>query len=142
MGKKFILESTSISTDRPLNDIWKRIQNPHPFPSNLIMGNENKFESYQIGTGKKGGFRFDYGKNNWFILRLIDIDDESKKIKWSLVDVKKSPIKKLDISIALSVVEFDIHANTKIKVEYSTKVTFLKAFFNYQLKKRLDNFKI
>ena len=142
MGKKFILESTSISTDRPLNDIWKRIQNPHPFPSNLIMGNENKFESYQIGTGKKGGFRFDYGKNNWFIFRLIDVDDESKKIKWSLVDVKKSPIKKLEISIALSVVEFDIHANTKIKVEYSTKVTFLKAFFNYQLKKRLDNFKI
>ena len=142
MGKKFILEGTSISTDRPLNDIWKRIQYPHPFPSNLIMGNENKFESYQIGTGKKGGFRFDYGKNNWFIFRLIDVDDESKKIKWSLVDIKKSPIKKLEISIALSVVEFDIHANTKIKVEYSTKVTFLKAFFNYQLKKRLDNFKI
>ena len=80
MGKKFILEGTSISTDRPLNDIWKRIQYPHPFPSSLIMGNENKFESYQIGTGKKGGFRFDYGKNNWFIFRLIDVDDELKNM--------------------------------------------------------------
>jgi len=43
VGKKFILESTSISTDRPLNDIWKRIQNPHPFPSNLILGKREDF---------------------------------------------------------------------------------------------------
>jgi hypothetical protein len=134
--------STIISTELPLNEVWNSLLTPDPFPGNLFSDNGTTYVCYPLGTGRIGGYRFEYGKHNWLIMRLTSADLNSQRIRWDLVDIKASPIKNLEVSLELSSDEGATKIDINLRLEYSFWANLINFYHQHKLKKKLASFAI
>lgn len=134
--------STIISTELPLNEVWNSLLTPDPFPGNLFIDNGTTYVCYPLGTGRIGGYRFEYGKHNWLIMRLTSADLSSQRIRWDLVDIKASPIKNLEVSLELSSDEGATKIDINLRLEYSFWANLINFYHQHKLKKKLASFAI
>ena len=141
MSKNRILER-AISTDRPINEVWNGLLTPDPFPGNLFIKDETTYVCYPLGTGRIGGFRFDYGNHKWLIFRLTEANIEAQSIKWNLVDIKRSSIRKLEIIVSLNAIEVGTNVHIRLNAEYSLGTKVIRFLITRSLRKRLNSFVI
>ena len=97
---------------------------------------------YPLGTGRRGGYRFEYGNHKWLIVRLSSADIENQTIKWDLVDIKKSAVKKLEVKVRLSQAETLTKVHITTTTEYAFGANIFKFFHNRRLRNRLATFVI
>ena len=141
MGKKQLIAHL-IETQRPINEIWNGLLTPEPFPGNLFIKDETTYVCYPLGTGNIGGYRFDFGNQKWLIIRLSRANLDRKEIQWDLVDIKKSPLKHLEISVKLESHSITSKIQILLTAEYKFPANVFKFFFNRSLKKRMSTFVI
>lgn len=141
MSNKQVIERV-ITTDRAINEVWNGLLTPDPFPGNLFISDETTYVCYPLGTGRIGGYRFEYGNHKWLIVRLSSADIEAQTIKWDLVDIKKSAVKKLDVKVRLLQGEGQTKVHITTTTEYSFGANLFKFIHNRKLKNRLATFAI
>ena len=128
-----------VKSELGIAEVWNRFLSPDPFPGNLFIENGATYVCTPLGSGRMGGYRFEYGKNNskWLILRHTKIDLENWTMTYELVDIKQSAISKLEIEIKLSLSE----GGTQVVVTLNPKLSlgFSIMAFNQsrKLRKRL-----
>ena len=141
MARKHLINKV-ISTDLPLSEVWNSLLTPDPFPGNLFIDDGTTYVCYPLGTGRIGGYRFEYGKHKWLIMRLTSADLNAQRIRWDLVDIKASPIKNFELGLELSHADAKTHIHINLAVEFSFWANFLKFFFTRGLRNRLATFAI
>ena len=97
---------------------------------------------YPLGTGRIGGYRFEYGKHKWLILRLTTADKDNLFLKWDLVDIKKSPLAKLETSVQLRCEGPTTFIEIRLLPEFGFTSSIFKFFIKRRIKKKLDNLSI
>jgi hypothetical protein len=141
VSKKRSIESI-ISTELPLSEVWNSLLTPDPFPGNLFIDDGTTYVCYPLGTGRIGGYRFEYGKHQWLIMRLTSADLNAQRIRWDLVDIKSGPIRVFELSIELSNESGVTNVALKLNVQYSTFANFFGYFHTRRLKKKLASLAI
>jgi hypothetical protein len=131
VSKHKVLEQT-LTSEVPLNELWNSLLSPDPFPGNLFISDGATYVCNSLGTGRNGGFRFEYGNSQWLILRPTLIDPSELKIIWHLVDIKKG---RTEIKIKLFVRD----ENIEIKVSVCPKFSFGWNLLNFLNTKKLEN---
>ena len=131
-----------ITSNRETNEIWSSLNSPDPFPGNLFIDSNKKYVCYPLGSGVSGGYRFEFEKQNWLIMRLNFIDPKLKCIKWDLVDIKKSSIRKMSVEISINQLETYNQVIIDVALEYSFLSNIFKIFHNHKMRSRLSKFSI
>ena len=128
-----------VKSELGIAEVWNRFLSPDPFPGNLFIENGATYVCTPLGSGRMGGYRFEYGKNNskWLILRHSRLDLENWIMTYELVDIKESALSKLEIEIKLSLTE----SGTQVLVTLHPKLTLgfsiMRFTQNRKLRKRL-----
>ena len=80
-----------VMSEMGIAEVWNRFLSPDPFPGNLFIENGATYVCTPLGSGRMGGYRFEYGKNNskWLILRHTKIDLENWIMTYELVDINR-----------------------------------------------------
>ena len=138
MSKKRSIE-TVITTELPLSEVWNSLLTPDPFPGNLFIDQGTTYVCYPLGTGRIGGYRFEYGKHQWLIMRLTSADLSAQRIRWDLVDIKSGPIRVFELSIELNNDSGVTAVNLTCNVQYSALANLKSYFHTRKLKKRLNS---
>ena len=141
MSRNYAISSI-ISTELPFNEVWNSLLTPDPFPGNLFIEDGATYVCYPLGTGRIGGYRFEYGKHKWLILRLTTADKDNLFLKWDLVDIKKSPLVKLETSIQLRCEGPKTFIEISLLPEFGFPSSIFRFFTKRKIKKKLDNLSI
>ena len=136
MARKHLLNKV-ISTDLPLSEVWNSLLTPDPFPGNLFIDDGTTYVCYPLGTGRIGGYRFEYGKHKWMIMRLTSADLHSQRIRWDLVDIKSSPIRVFELSLELNNAEAQTHVHINLSVEFAFWANYFRFFIKRGIRQRL-----
>ena len=97
---------------------------------------------YPLGTGRIGGYRFEYGKHKWLILRLTTADKDNLFLKWDLVDIKKSSLVKLETSVQLRCEGPKTIIEINLLPEFGFPSSIFKYFIKRKIKRKLSNLAI
>ena len=128
-----------VKSEMGIAEVWNRFLSPDPFPGNLFIENGATYVCTPLGSGRMGGYRFEYGKNNskWLILRHTKIDLENWIMTYELVDIKQSAISKLEIEIKLSLSDGGTQVVVTLNPKLSLGFSLLGFKQSRKLRKRL-----